>query len=95
MRHYPIRSQSHGERKIFLERKPRLLPEARARGWHNHYDRHAPGQSFLAAPDGLKPYDDQFFSRYFIERLSGVGIERRAAPPTGSDRQDLVLEHSS
>ena len=41
MHHYPIRSQAHGEQKIFLDRKPRLLPEARARGWHNHYDRHA------------------------------------------------------
>ena len=95
MHHYPIRSQAHGEQKIFLDRKPRLLPEARARGWHNHYDRHAPGQSFLAAPDGLKSYNDQFFSRYFIERLSGVGIERRAAPHNGSDRHELVPEGNS
>ena len=93
MHHYPIRSQTHGERKIFLERKPRLLPEARARGWHNHYDRHALGQNFLAAPDGLMPYDDQFFSRYFIERLSGVGIERWTA--TSGSEETKSLENGS
>jgi hypothetical protein len=76
MFHYPIRSQSHGERKIFADRKPRLLPEARARGWHNHYDRHLPGESFLREPDQLMRYDSEFANRYFVERLTGVNVER-------------------
>ncbi len=37
MRHYPIRSQAHGERKLFLERLPRFDPRERDRGWHVQY----------------------------------------------------------
>lgn len=81
--HYPIRSQAHGERKIFQDRMPRVLPAARLRGWHNHYDRHTIGDSFIVDPADVRLCDDDFFSRYFVERLSGVGIERvaRAKPP--------------
>jgi hypothetical protein len=32
LRHYPIRSQAHGERKVFAERRPRFDPPS-ARGW--------------------------------------------------------------
>jgi len=38
LRHYPIRSQIQGHRKIFLERKARWSKEERERGWHTHYD---------------------------------------------------------
>lgn len=38
LRHYPIRSQQHGERKVFAERKDRFLGTERAKGWHVQYD---------------------------------------------------------
>src|SRR5262245_40316140 len=38
-RHYPVRSQAHGQRKVFSERKPRFAEGERARGWHVQYDR--------------------------------------------------------
>lgn len=58
MRHYPIRSQKHGERKIFAERKNRFDEGERAKGWHVQYDsisdeRH----SFLGDPAKLRRYD--------------------------------------
>jgi hypothetical protein len=87
VRHYPIRSQPHGERKIFVDRKPRVLPSARERGWHNHYDRYVRGQSFLVDPKGLKVFDDEFPVRYLLERLSGVGITMlppKRAPTAGT-----------
>ena len=34
LRHYPIRGQAHGERKVFRERRPRYTQRERARGWH-------------------------------------------------------------
>src|SRR5262249_15910738 len=37
LRHYPIRSQAHGERKVFTERRPRFVPEERVRDWHIQY----------------------------------------------------------
>lgn len=45
--HYPIRSQAHGERKVFQERKPRLNPLEHALGWHVHYDHIEPGYQWV------------------------------------------------
>jgi hypothetical protein len=79
LRHYPIRSQRHGERKVFLERQARFLPEARARGWHRQYDGLQPGHRFVRAPESLMPFDEETFAQdYLIERLSGVGLPRQA-----------------
>ncbi|MFH1132668.1 MAG: glycosyltransferase family 2 protein, partial [Pseudomonadota bacterium] len=33
LRHYPFRSQAHGERKLSKERRPRYLKEEQKRGW--------------------------------------------------------------
>lgn len=76
LRHYPIRSQAHGERKVFSERQARFLPEAKKRGWHKQYDHFQPGQSFISAPEDLIEFGSDFADRYLIERLSGVGLER-------------------
>jgi hypothetical protein len=38
-RHYPIRSQAHGERKVLRERMPRYNKKERSNGWHTHYER--------------------------------------------------------
>jgi hypothetical protein len=54
-RHYPIRSQSHGQRKVFEERKPRFAQEERARGWHVQYDEVDAGSSFTRPASGLNP----------------------------------------
>ncbi|HKU75372.1 MAG TPA: glycosyltransferase [Pyrinomonadaceae bacterium] len=57
LKHYPIRSQAHGEKKIFRERKPRWHAQERARGWHTHYDHIDKGHSFLRRPDELELFD--------------------------------------
>jgi hypothetical protein len=57
VRHYPIRSQSHGERKVFVERRARLLPEERARGWHVQYDGVHEGDSFVRDRRTLTAWD--------------------------------------
>jgi glycosyltransferase involved in cell wall biosynthesis len=56
LRHYPIRGQSHGERKVFRERKTRFAAE-RAQQWHIQYDRLREGDSFLHDPATLTRYD--------------------------------------
>jgi GT2 family glycosyltransferase len=38
LKHYPIRSQAHGERKVLVERLPRYLPAERKKNWHVQYD---------------------------------------------------------
>jgi hypothetical protein len=59
LRHYPVRSQAHGTRKVFEERKPRFLDEERHRGWHVQYDALGPGHQFLRDPKTLRIYDPE------------------------------------
>jgi hypothetical protein len=74
-KHYPFRSQQHGERKALRERQLRLLQERESRGWHGHYDRFGAGHNFLDMPGSLTKYDEQSFRRnYLIPLISGIGI---------------------
>ncbi len=58
LRHYPIRSQAHGLRKVFAERKPRFSADERAKLWHIQYDHVADEHhSFLVDPATLRPFD--------------------------------------
>jgi hypothetical protein len=59
LRHYPIRGQSHGERKVFQERRTRFRDKERARGWHVQYDQIQEGVSFLRDPSSLTAYDPE------------------------------------
>ncbi|HXR53944.1 MAG TPA: glycosyltransferase family A protein [Acidimicrobiales bacterium] len=79
IRHYPIRSQSHGERKILGERKDRFDPAEREKGWHTHYDRFVEGSSFLWDPVALHRFD-QLDERLFIQRLSSAGLPGNPRP---------------
>ncbi|CAN5506037.1 hypothetical protein BH23ACT3_BH23ACT3_01460 [soil metagenome] len=81
LQHYPIRSQTQGERKIFQDRRARLDPGEIKRGWHMHYKGYGAGHQFIVPRDDLEVMDDTFHSRYLVERLSGVGI--MASRPTG------------
>lgn len=77
LKHYPIRSQAHGEKKIFLERKSRWHPDERRKGWHSQYDEIREGYNFLRQPDKLILFDTDFYKKYLVERLSGIGIVER------------------
>ncbi len=68
MKHYPIRSQIHGEMKIFRDRHSRWNPEERSKGWHTHYDHIKKGHNFLFTPDQLEVFsEDQFQKSSFPE----------------------------
>jgi glycosyltransferase involved in cell wall biosynthesis len=57
MRHYPIRSQEHGQRKLFRDRIPRFDPSERARGWHVQYGNVQSGAVLVARPNDVNRYD--------------------------------------
>ena len=57
LKHYPVRSQHHGERKILHERKPRRDPNEYAIGWNRHYDEIATGHQFVRSAAELTPFD--------------------------------------
>jgi hypothetical protein len=88
-RHYPIRGQSHGDRKVFAERKPRFVDDERVRGWHVQYDDLVEGTSFVHDPCALIRFDpigvriDLSLRHRGVEvleqSLGGLGAERDAA----------------
>ena len=77
IKHYPVRSQEHGERKFFQERQPRSKTERKNLGWHLHYYRYRDGYSFLENPEQLLRFENElFWEQYLVERLSGIGSNR-------------------
>ena len=85
-KHYPIRSQQHGERKI-SERQTRLDAQELAAGWHGHILRFQPGHNFLWDPSKLISLDEvDVYEEFLVERLGSIGPDERAAWATR--RQD-------
>lgn len=77
LKHYPIRSQAHGERKVFRERIERFDPREREAGWHTHYDLLAEEPRFARdAAKLLRFSTNQFHREFLVERLSGIGVSR-------------------
>jgi hypothetical protein len=77
LKHYSFRSQKHGEKKVFRERKARWKPEERAKGWHIHYDSMQKGHRFVQLPTEKAVFEEDSFNKtYLVERLSGIGTER-------------------
>ena len=72
LRHYPIRGQAHGERKVFRERRNRLRGQERARGWHVQYDDMREGASFIRDRSTLTPYDPDAIRVALTLRHRGV-----------------------
>jgi len=75
LKHYPIRSQEHGEKKIFKERKTRWNTDERDRGWHFQYDTCRIGEALTKSATDLTLFDDITFDlRYLVERLTGTNL---------------------
>ena len=96
VRHYPIRGQAHGARKVFVERRPRFLAEERARGWHVQYDAFREGQSFLRDPATLAVWDPDGVRAGLMLRHRGIeALEADVTRVTGdlarADREREVL----
>lgn len=88
LKHYSFRSQKHGEKKVFRERKTRWSPQERARGWHVHYDAIGEGHLFLQSPADKQIFDEAHFNElYLVERLSGIGAERYTGKTAENDHK--------
>lgn len=75
IRHYPVRSQEHGIRKLLHERKLRVDPQEHARGWNMHYDHVEVHTQFLKGPEQMIRFEPRNFYRDFlVERLSGISL---------------------
>lgn len=89
LKHYPIRSQTHGERKIFVERQARWNATERSRGWHLHYDSIASTHSFLRDPAELIEFVPGVTERErLVPFLTGIGVVADEVP-SGARRSRL------
>ncbi|MGA2512689.1 MAG: glycosyltransferase family 2 protein [Candidatus Limnocylindrales bacterium] len=81
LKHYPVRSQAHGEQKVLRDRIARWDPGERALGWHVHYDGIVPGQSFLRdSRDLIEDRGPETRARYLAEILAGAGLADLSFP---------------
>jgi hypothetical protein len=87
LRHYPIRSQAHGRRKVFSERRGRFLERERARQWHIQYDGIEEGHSFLADPATLAPFDED---QVRLELMLDNAVTRHEKYLAGLARNDAA-----
>src|SRR5258708_23288585 len=98
LRHYPVRGQAHGERKVLAERLQRFAPEERAQGWHVQYGQYGQdrgplaGKGFLRDPASLILYDpERVRLRLLLETRRVEELEQRLAaldgggPAAGTD----------
>jgi glycosyl transferase family 2 len=84
LRHYPVRGQAHGERKVFHERRERFAEAERQRGWHRQYDEVAPGARFIRDPATLTAYDAEAVRlRLLVEHRL---VEELRQAPAARDR---------
>jgi hypothetical protein len=77
-KHYPIRSQAHGEQKV-RSRMARLAGEERDLGWHAHLNEQASFETFLRDPARLRVFDESYYRTNLVELLAAVGPSARAA----------------
>lgn len=90
LRHYPIRSQLHGERKVFEERKQRFSDVERSVGWHVQYnDVRDRNHNFLRDPVELILYDHQMVRQVIAgtETLSNQKVDGTISPPRPNANQ--------
>lgn len=95
LRHYPIRSQEHGVRKVFDERKKRFVDEERRKGWHVQYDAIGEGHSFVGDPSKLNPYDADRVRLELLLQSEPVRVAEEKARESGAlaeiRRRDLEV----
>ncbi len=73
LRHYAIRSQQHGEMKIFNERKKRFDQNERAAQWHVQYDTIVEEKhNFLSDKSELEGYDRDKVCAQILRRYAGI-----------------------
>jgi glycosyltransferase involved in cell wall biosynthesis len=90
LRHYGLRGETHGRRKVFQERMPRFAAEERAGGWHVQYDSYVSGETqFLRDPATLAAWDANEARAKVLSRASRDLLLAQAIH--GSSPQDAPL----
>jgi glycosyltransferase involved in cell wall biosynthesis len=89
VRHYPIRGQAHGERKVFIERRERFADSERARGWHIQYDGIRQGDSMLRSEESLVRFDPEAVRLHLLLQHRDVEELEAHARTVGEENEQL------
>lgn len=76
LKHYPLRSENQANKKIYKDRLPRVEKQIKERGWHTHYQKQSELTKFTWDKSDLIEFNEEFYEKYLLERLTGVGIPR-------------------
>jgi glycosyltransferase involved in cell wall biosynthesis len=74
MRHYPIRSRSHGIKKVFSERRSRFDLEEKSKGWHSQYDRYVDEKDIQFNKESLLKYDGDIVKHIYLPLINCLSI---------------------
>jgi glycosyltransferase involved in cell wall biosynthesis len=89
LKHYPIRSMSHGRVKTYRERAQRWSTAEKEAGWHVHYDDVAGDSSFVWPAEQLLNYHkDTFYKKYGLTVMTNIA-ERLYNRPSAAAAQSL------
>jgi SAM-dependent methyltransferase len=79
LRHYPLRSQAHGRRKVLQERYGRWSPEELKMGWHSQYNGFDAQSDFVWDPARLHAFDADFWSDHGLAIVTDIPRRRAGA----------------
>jgi hypothetical protein len=73
IKHFPIRSVSHGRKKLYRERESRWCEQEIEKGWHVHYNDLDKDASFIWPAEQLREYrDDRFYKDYGLTVMTAL-----------------------
>ena len=97
LKHYPLRSLEHAERKIKIERADRFSKfETQELGWHQHYSHLQLGAGKAWNFENLFLFDDQFWERHGLVMISGLAdkiyLESEPRSPANATQYAHMLQ---
>jgi SAM-dependent methyltransferase len=77
LRHYPIRSKSHGYKKVIQDRQGRWSPhEYKTLGWHRHYDDFNNQSTFCWDSSQLEIFTSDFWANHGLVVVTDIAKRR-------------------
>jgi hypothetical protein len=74
MKHYPIRSITHGVKKVFSERIPRFDTTEKNMDWHTQYDKYLDEKDMMFDKVHLLKYDEKTVKNAYLPLINYLNV---------------------
>jgi glycosyltransferase involved in cell wall biosynthesis len=91
LRHYPIRSQLHGKKKVFQERKNRYIQHELNCGWHQQYNEITENHNFLSDKAKLTLFDENVIRVEILSSALDAIIPASIWEKSGRDIEKKII----